>query len=122
MTDAVNACCVKFVETVSPMNDKSGLGTEFIENVRKRLSKVGRENTRKLDVRARRVGKRTKNVKDGTLTDLLAGTNGMFHGRVKLGCEHKTDSNLFDGLGNLFGCEVETDTEGGEDICRTAMG
>ena len=45
----------------------------------------------------------------------------MFHGRMKLGGEHKADADLLDGLGDLFGREVEADAEGREHIGRAAM-
>ena len=121
MAHAIDARGVEFVETVRAVNDEGGFGTEFIEDVRERLSEVGRINARELDVGARGVGERTKDVEDGALTKLLARTDGMFHGGMKFSGEHKADANLFDGLGNLLRRKFEADTERREDIRRTAM-
>lgn len=121
MADAIDARRVEFVETVRAVNDERGFGTEFVEDVRKRLGEFGVENARELNVRARRIGERSKNVEDGALTDFLARTDGVLHGRMKLGCKHKSDADLLNGLRNLFSGEVEIHAESGEDVGASAL-
>ena len=82
---------------------------------------VGSVNTCELNVRACGVGERTEDIEDGALTDLLARTDGILHGRMKLGGKHKPDANVINGVGDLFGREIEADTESGEHIRGTAM-
>src|SRR5258705_6592050 len=121
MTHTIDARGVEFVETVRAVNDEGSFGTEFVEDMRERLSKARRKNARELNVRACRVGKRTEDIEDGALTYLLARTNGMFHRGVKFGGEHKPNTNLLDGLRDLFGREFEADAEGRENIRCAAM-
>src|SRR5688572_1312989 len=69
----------------------------------------------------RRVGKRTENIKDGALTDFFAGTNGVLHGGMKLGCEHETNPNLINRFANLLRCKLEIETERGKHICAATL-
>src|SRR5262249_15194447 len=55
-------------------------------------------------------------VEDSALTNLLTRTDGVFHGGMGFGSEHKTNARFFDGFGNFFGGGVEADAEGREDI------
>src|ERR1051325_12004390 len=103
------------------MNDESGFGTEFIEDLRQRLREGGRKNARELNIRTRRIRKRTRSVEDGALTDLLARTDGMLHRGMKFGGEHKSDANLFNGLRDLFGREFEADTKRRKNIRGATM-
>ena len=96
------------------MNDERGFGTEFVRLAP--LAQEWRSKPRQLDVRACGVGERAKNIEDGALTDFLARTDGVFHGGVKFGREHKSDADLLNGLGDTFRREVEIDAEGGENI------
>ena len=121
VTDAIGSRGVELIKTVRAVDDEGGFGTEFVEDVRKRLGKFGVEDASELNVCARGIGEWTKDVEDGALTDFFAWTNGVFHGGMKFGREHKSDANLLDGLRDLFGGEVEIDAEGGEDIGATAL-
>src|SRR5512133_2665722 len=115
MADTVGTGRIKLVETIRTMDNQRGFRAQFIQDLRERLGKPGIIDSGQLDVCSSRIGKRTKNIKDRALTDLLARTNGVFHRRMKFGCEHETNANLPNGLRELFRCELEVVAECGED-------
>jgi hypothetical protein len=89
--------------------------------MRERLGEFGIVDARELNVRTRRIRERTENIEDGALTNLLARTNGMFHGRMKLGGEHEADADFINGFANLLRREVEIKSKRGEDIRTAAL-
>src|SRR5688572_5011570 len=88
----------------------------------KRLGKFGIEDTGELNMRASRIGERTKDIEDRALTDLLTRTNRMFHRRMKLWRKHKTNAHLLDSLRDLLSSKFEVDSKSGEDIRTSALG
>src|ERR1051325_66626 len=99
MANAIETRGIEFIQTIRAVDDERGFGTEFIENMSEWLGKFRVVDTRELNIRAGRVGKRTENVEDGALANFLARANGIFHCRVEFGGEHEANSNLLNGLG-----------------------
>ena len=46
----------------------------------------------------------------------------MSHGGMEFRGEHKANADLFDGLRDLLGCQVQVDAEGRENIRRATLG
>src|SRR5690606_27547766 len=86
-------------------------GTELLEHVGKRLGESRSKHACELDVGACGIGQGTKDIEDRALPDLFARATGMFHCRMELGCEHETNADLLDRLGDLLGREVQVDAQ-----------
>src|SRR5215216_4558135 len=121
VADSVESTGIELIGAACTMNNQRCSRAEFVEYIGKRLGEGRREDARQLDVRTSRIGERTEDVEDRALTDFLARTDGVFHGRVKLGGKHKANANLFNGLCDLLRGEVEVNAEGRKDVRRAAM-
>ena len=109
------------VQAVTAIDHDRVVGAQSLQGAHLDAYQVGMKNAHQNVGCARRIGQRAQDVEDGFDAQLAAHRAHIFHGRMVVGCEHKTHALFGDALGYLRGRQVDVQAQGFEHVGAAAL-
>ena len=111
----------KFVQALSPVDNKGRSAAQGAQHPGHHLSECSLVNSQHLHLCLGGIGERSQDVENRAHSHLTAGANGVLHGWVKQGGIEKSDPHFIDTGADILRRQGELNTQGLQDVCTPAL-